>query len=73
MAKNAVDAMISAAVETAAEDERFVDGPDGHTQNKSKSGMAQVYTQQKVRARARRFWARGRLPLPGTELANHAT
>ena len=49
VAKNAVDAMISAAVETAPEDERFVDGPDGNTQNKSKSGMAQVYTQQKVR------------------------
>ena len=48
VAKNTVDAMISAAAETAAEDEKFVDGPNGSTQNKMKSGMVEVYTQQKV-------------------------
>ena len=50
VAKNTVDAMISAAVETAAEEEKFVDGPGGSTQNKMRSGMVEVYTQQKVLA-----------------------
>ena len=50
VAKNTVDAMISAAVETAAGDEKFVDGPNGSTQNKMRSGMVEVYTQQKVLA-----------------------
>ena len=44
--------MISAAGETAAEEERFVDGPNGSTQNKMRSGMVEVYTQQKVIASA---------------------